>query len=128
MTQVSNMKLVLTVFLKLKLTLAIVDVGLKPHVKTEITLLELQDPELGKSLTHSANGFGFKGLGDGFEIGVDQVSGGAMIGSSIHRNSDKKFTENLSKCELNLFRCKTTKARANLYFQRFQVKLSFVYS
>ena len=36
--------------------------GLKPHVKTEVTLLELQDPNLPKSVGHSINGFGFQGM------------------------------------------------------------------
>ena len=40
---------------------AIVDMGLKPHVKTEITLLELHDSELPKGIGHSMNGFGFQG-------------------------------------------------------------------
>ena len=35
--------------------------GLKPHVKTEVTLLELHDPKLPKSVGHSMNGFGFQG-------------------------------------------------------------------
>ena len=38
-----------------------VDMGLKPHVKTEITLLELHDPQLPKSTAFSINGFGFQG-------------------------------------------------------------------
>ena len=40
----------------------IVDLGLKAHVKSEVTLLELQDPELPKSLSYSVNGFGFQGM------------------------------------------------------------------
>lgn len=99
----------------------IVDVGLKPHVKTEITLMELHDSQLIKSSTNSINGFGFKGLGEDFDIGVDQDSGGGiMIGSSIDRNSDKKITENYARCSLRLFSCKKTKARANVYFQKFE--------
>ena len=44
-----------------KMAWAMVDMGLKPHVKTEITLLELHDPQLPKSTSFSINGFGFQG-------------------------------------------------------------------
>ena len=45
-----------------KFSVGIVDLGLKAHVKSEVTLLELQDPELPKSLSYSVNGFGFQGM------------------------------------------------------------------
>ncbi len=99
---------------------AIVDVGLKPHVKTEVTLLDLLDPNLPMSETKSVNGFGFQGYGDSFDIGVDRDTGGVMIGSSIPRNSDKAIMQDLARCNLNMFWCKKTRARANVFFQRFQ--------
>ena len=118
--------------------------GLKPHVKTEVTLLELHDPKLPKSVGHSMNGFGFQGdfvievkklnknqviivefytlgFGDRFQIGIDQVYGGVMIGSSILRNSDKMFLDSYARCNLRMFSCKKTRARANTYFQKFEV-------
>ena len=64
------------------------------------------------------------GFGEKFEVGIDQVSGGIMIGSSILRNSDRKFLDNYSRCSLRLFSCKTTKATANIYFQRFEVSMN----
>ena len=47
-----------------------------------------------------------------------------MIGSSILRNSDRKFLDSYSRCSLRLFSCKTTKATANIYFQRFEVGMN----
>ena len=55
------MKFPLLLFTIIKNSWAIVDMGLKPHVKTEVTLLELHDPKLPKSVGHSMNGFGFQG-------------------------------------------------------------------
>ena len=57
---IADMRLLLSLILA-EFSNAIVDVGLKAHVKTEITLLELHDPELPKSIAHSPNGFGFQG-------------------------------------------------------------------
>ena len=54
-------------------------------------------------------------------MGIDQVSGGVMIGSSILRNSDRNFLDSYARCNLRLFSCKTTKATANIYFQKFEV-------
>ena len=55
------MRFPLLLFTIIKNAWAIVDMGLKPHVKTEVTLLELHDPKLPKSVGHSMNGFGFQG-------------------------------------------------------------------
>ena len=55
------MRFPLLLFTIIKNSWAIVDMGLKPHVKTEVTLLELHDPKLPKSVGHSMNGFGFQG-------------------------------------------------------------------
>ena len=61
------------------------------------------------------------GFGDRFQIGIDQVYGGVMIGSSILRNSDKMFLDSYARCNLRMFSCKKTRARANTYFQKFEV-------
>ena len=55
------MREALLLLITIKWAHSIVDMGLKPHVKTEITLLELHDPEIPKTSSHSANGFGFPG-------------------------------------------------------------------
>ena len=44
-----------------------------------------------------------------------------MIGSSILRNSDKMFLDSYARCNLRMFSCKKTRARANTYFQKFEV-------
>jgi hypothetical protein len=49
------------------------------------------------------------------------VYGGVMIGSSILRNSDKMFLDSYARCNLRMFSCKKTRARANTYFQKFEV-------
>ena len=59
--QLVNMRFLLLLLYLIKNSCAIVDMGLKPHVKTEVTLLELHDPGLPKSIGHSINGFGFQG-------------------------------------------------------------------
>ena len=142
------MRFPLLLFTIIKNSWAIVDMGLKPHVKTEVTLLELHDPKLPKSVGHSMNGFGFQGdfvirvkkkiklinfvefytigFGDKFQIGIDQVYGGVMIGSSILRNSDKMFLDSYARCNLRMFSCKKTRARANTYFQKFEVCTEFI--
>ena len=55
------MREALLLLITIKWAQSIVDMGLKPHIKTEITLLELHDPEIPKTSSHSANGFGFPG-------------------------------------------------------------------
>ena len=55
------MRETLLLLITVKWAQSIVDMGLKPHVKSEITLLELHDPEIPKTSSHSANGFGFPG-------------------------------------------------------------------
>ena len=55
------MRETLLLLITVKWAQCIVDMGLKPHVKSEITLLELHDPEIPKTSSHSANGFGFPG-------------------------------------------------------------------
>ena len=66
------------------------------------------------------------GFGDKFQIGIDQVYGGVMIGSSILRNSDKMFLDSYARCNLRMFSCKKTRARANTYFQKFEVCTEFI--
>ena len=57
-----KMKELIIFIVSIKWAHSIVDMGLKPHVKSEITLLELHDPEIPKTSSHSANGFGFPGV------------------------------------------------------------------
>ena len=63
------------------------------------------------------------GFGETFEVGVDQESGGIMLGSAIDRNSDNDVIEEYSKCNLRLFSCKTTNARADVYYQKFKARI-----
>ena len=67
------MREALLLLITIKWAQSIVDMGLKPHVKTEITLLELHDPEIPKTSSHSANGFGFPGTVPKLIIKLDQV-------------------------------------------------------
>ena len=135
------MREALLLLMTIKWAQSIVDMGLKPHVKTEITLLELHDPEIPKTSSHSANGFGFPGtvcpsnnllahpvffynlgFGDNFLVGINQSSGGLLIGNALPRNSDREIVLSRATCSLRLFSCKTTKAKINVYFQRFEVR------
>ena len=62
------------------------------------------------------------GFGDNFLVGTNQSSGGLLIGNALPRNSDRQIVLSRATCSLRLFSCKTTKAKINVYFQRFEVR------